>query len=365
MNLRERYLRYMRFEPVDRIPLMEMGVLDDTLERWHGEGLPQWVRCLRNLEDYLNLDRSWNCNWLPIHEQIYPPFEPKVLEETETDQVISDAMGVVYRQRKHHQTIPQYIRFPVENENDYDKLLPRLNGKDTRRYLVDFDDELRWRNERGEIIGISFQGFFGFPRELMGFENLCIAFCDQPQLIRRMIADRVQFAKDLFARLLATGQLNFVQIWEDMAYKAGPMISPRMVKEFMLPAYGELVSFFRGGGVELIMVDCDGDMRSLLPIWLEAGVDGVHPSEIAANCDPLEFRRRYPRCRIHGGLDKRIIAWGREGVDAELRRVQPLLKEGAYIPSIDHFVPYDISFETYLYYVERRRELSHNPTMKL
>jgi hypothetical protein len=323
MNLRERYMRYMRFEPVDRIPLMEMGVLDDTLERWHGEGLPRWVRCLRDLEDYLNLDRSWNCNWLPIHEQIYPPFEPKVLEETETDQVISDPMGVVYRQRKHHPTIPLYIRFPVENEADYDKLLPRLNGKDARRYLVDFDDELRRRTERGEIIGISFQGFFGFPRELMGFKNLCMAFCDQPQLIRRMIADRVQFAKDLFARLLATGKLNFVQIWEDMAYKAGPMISPRMVREFMLPAYQELVSYFRAGGVELIMVDCDGDMRSLLPIWLEAGVD------------------------------------------AELRHVQPLLKEGAYIPSVDHFVPYDISFETYLYYVERRRELSHNPGMKL
>jgi len=154
MNLRERYLRYMRFEPVDRIPLMEMGVLDDTLERWHAEGLPRWVRDLRNLEDYLNLDRSWNCNWLPIHEQIYPPFELKVLEETETDQVISDPMGVVCRQRKHQQTIPQYIRFPVENEADYDKLLPRLNGKDARRYPVDFDDELRWRNERGEIIGI-------------------------------------------------------------------------------------------------------------------------------------------------------------------------------------------------------------------
>jgi uroporphyrinogen decarboxylase len=180
-----------------------------------------------------------------------------------------------------------------------------------------------------------------------------------------MITDRVQFAKDLYARLLATGQLNFVQIWEDMAYKAGPMISPRMVREFMLPAYEELIAFFRAGGVELIMVDCDGDVRPLLPIWLEAGADVVHPCEIAANCNPLEFRSRYPGCRLHGGLDKRAIAQGRAGVDAELRLIQPLLKEGAYIPSIDHFVPHDISFETYLYYVERRREISCNPGMKL
>jgi hypothetical protein len=362
---RERYLRYMRFEPVDRIPLMEMGVLDDTFARWYGEGLPRWVRDLRNLEDYLQLDRSWNCNWLPIQDLIYPFFEQQVLDENETEQVISDSQGVVYRTRKHQPTIPQYIRFPVENEADYEKLLPLLIGKDPARYPPDFTDDLRWRIERGEIIGISFPGFFGFPRGLMGFENLCMAFCDQPQLIRRMIADRVQFARDLYAPLLASGQLNFVQIWEDMAYKAGPMISPRMVREFMLPAYAELVSFFRAGGVELIMVDSDGDMRSLLPIWLEVGMDGVHPCERAANCDPLAIRRQYPGCRLHGGMDKRIIATGREGVDAELCRVQPLLKEGAYIPSIDHFVPHDISYETYLYYVERRRELSHNPGMKL
>jgi uroporphyrinogen decarboxylase len=158
-----------------------------------------------------------------------------------------------------------------------------------------------------------------------------------------------------------------------MAYKAGPMISPRMVREFMLPAYEELIAFFRAGGgavggangVELIMVDSDGDIRSLLPIWMEAGVDGVHPCEIAAYSDPLEFRRRYPRCRLHGGLDKRVIAQGRAGVDAELRLIQPLLQEGAYIPSVDHFVPYDIPYETYLYYVERRRELALNPGMKL
>jgi uroporphyrinogen decarboxylase len=344
---------------------MEMGVLEDTFDRWHGEGLAQSVHNLRDLETHLELDQSWNLNWLPIEDQIFPVFQQKVLEETETEQVIFDSMGVVYRQRKHHQTIPHYIRFPVENEADYENLLPRLNGNQAERYPLNFEADLNIRFERGEIIGISFPGFFGFPRGLMGFENVCMAFCDQPQLIRRMIADRVQFAKDLYGRLLDTGKLNFVQIWEDMAYKAGPMVSPRMVCDFMLPAYAELVSFFRSGGVELIMVDSDGDMRSLLPIWLEAGVDGVHPCERAANCDPLEFRQQYPNCRLQGGMDKRIVAQGRDGIDAELRRVQPLIREGAFIPSIDHFVPHDISYETYLYYVERRREISSNPGMKI
>jgi len=361
MNQRERFLNYMQFKPVDRVPLMDMGVWDETFERWHHEGLPKWITNLRHLEDYLHLDLSFNVNWLPINDQLYPYFETQVLEETETEQIIRDGMGVTLRQRKWYRTIPQYIRFPVENEADYEALLPRLNGSDAGRYEADFDEDLHWRRERGEIVGLNWQGFFGFPRSLMGVENWCMAFYEQPQLVRRIISDRVQFAKQLLPRLLATGALDFVQIWEDMAYKSAPLISPRMVREFMLPAYEELVAFLRQGDVKLIMVDSDGHMLDLAPIWLGAGIDGVHPCEMAAGSDPLIVRQRHPRCAIIGGMDKRLIASGREGIDAELRRVQPLWEDGAYIPMLDHFVPPDVSFANYCYYVERRRELLNHP----
>ena len=357
MTERERFIKYMQFQPVDRIPLMEMGVWPETLERWHQEGLPKWVTSFRNLEDYLSLDRSFNVNWLPINCEIYPPFETKILEETDEQQVISDGAGVVYRQQKRHRTIPNYIRFPVENEANYEKLLPRLNGRDARRYSDDFDEDLHWRLERNEIIGVNFRSFFGFPRGLMGVENWCMAFYDQPRLVRRIISDRLQFAQDLLERVLATSALDFVQIWEDMSYKTASLISPQFIREFMLPAYQELVAYLREGGVKIIMVDTDGRVEELLPIFLEAGMDGTHPCEVAAGSDPVLLRRKFPQAALIGGLDKRAIASGRDGVDSELRRIQPLLKEGAYIPLLDHFVPPDVSYQTYLYYVERRREL--------
>lgn len=184
-----------------------------------------------------------------------------------------------------------------------------------------------------------------------------MAFYDQPELVRRIIADRLQLAKDLLARILATGALDFVQVWEDMAYKTGPLIGPELVREFMLPAYEELVATLRRGGVKLIMVDSDGRTESLLPIWLEAGIDGMHPCEIAAGCDPVDIRRRHPQCRLMGGIDKRAVAGGREGIDAELARVRPLAAEGGYIPLFDHFVPPDVSYADYLYYLDKRRDV--------
>ena len=232
-------------------------------------------------------------------------------------------------------------------------LLPRLNGSDPGRYSEDFDQELRWRRERGEIIGVNFRGFFGFPRNYMGLKNWSMAFYDQPQLVRRIITDRLQFGKDLLKRILSSGHLDFVQIWEDMAYKTAPMIFPKLVRDYMLPAYKELVSYLREGGVKLIMLDTDGRGNDLLPIFLEAGIDGMHPCEIAAGCDPVLLRQKHPNCTLIGGLDKRAIASGPEGVDSELKQVQPVLEQGAYIPMLDHFVPPDVSYQTYLYYVER------------
>jgi uroporphyrinogen decarboxylase len=350
MNERERFLRTMSFQAVDRVPLMDMGVWPETLNRWHHEGLPKWVSHLRHLEDYLRLDRSFNINWLPIEQGIYPGFRMTVLEESESWKVVRDRAGVVARHKKDGQSIPQ------ENEADYEALYPRLNGKDPGRYAPDFDEDLHWRSVRGEIVGLSFRSFFGWPRALMGLENYCMALYDQPDLVRRMIKDRVQFAKDVYRRVLATGKLDFVQVWEDMAFKTASLVSPKLVREIMLPAYAELVSLLRGGGVKLIMVDCDGQVNDLLPIWREAGIDGCHPCEMAAGSDPRLLRAENRRCTLLGGMDKRLIAAGREGIDAELKRLQPVWQEGGYIPMLDHFVPSDVSYDDYRYYVERRRE---------
>ncbi|HEY9075762.1 MAG TPA: uroporphyrinogen decarboxylase family protein [Anaerolineaceae bacterium] len=356
MNQRERFFAWMDFQKVDRMPLMEMGFWDETFSRWHAEGLPKWVTHDRHIEAYLGLDLSFNRNWLPINTLLYPAPEVRVIAETENEQILTDDRLVTLRQQKRFKTIPQYIRFPVVDEASYEALLPLLDGSAPGRYPEDFDNDLHWRWERGEIVGVNFHSFFGFIRDFMGLENTCLAYYDQPALVRRMIADRLTFARQVLARVLATGKLQFVQVWEDMAYKAGPLISPRLVREFMLPAYVELVQFLRENGVRLIMVDCDGRVDKLLPIWLEAGIDGVHPCEIAAGSDPLALRRAFPGVRLMGGLDKRRFAEGKSGVDAELGRIVPLLKEGGFIPFVDHFVPPDISYETFCYSVEERRK---------
>jgi len=55
-----------------------------------------------------------------------------------------------------------------------------------------------------------------------------------------------------------------------------------------------------------------------------------------------------------GGIDKRALVAGKEAIDRELEaRIPFMLKRGGYIPTVDHLVPPDVSFENFRYYREK------------
>jgi uroporphyrinogen decarboxylase len=140
-------------------------------------------------------------------------------------------------------------------------------------------------------------------------------------------------------------------IWEDMCYKNGPLISPEMFRIFMLPHYEKLTTALRDHGVAVIMVDCDGDARKLIPSWMEGGVNMLLPCEVNAGMDVVALRKAFPTLRLLGGIDKTKIAAGRDAIDKELARKIPyMLERGGYIPTVDHQVPPDVSWGSYKYY---------------
>lgn len=146
-------------------------------------------------------------------------------------------------------------------------------------------------------------------------------------------------------------QADALFIWEDMCYKQGPLISPAMFREFMLPNYQKLTACARDHGVRHVIVDTDGNCAALLPLFIEGGVTVLHPFETAADMDVVEVRKAFPKLGIMGGIDKRKIGLGPDAIDAELERQVPyMMSRGGYIPTIDHSVPPDISWDDYKYY---------------
>ncbi|NLG27897.1 MAG: hypothetical protein GX557_08290 [Chloroflexi bacterium] len=358
MNDRERFLATMNYQPRDRCPWWEMWYWSETLERWHDEGLPQDV----HLERFLGVDHRESAQ---VNVGLVPDFDRETLEETEEYEIFRRTDGVIAKQFKGDLKgrMPQWLRFPMESRDDWDKVIkPRLNPDSPTRYPLRWSDLKRMWAGRDYPLSISGGSVFGWIRNWMGLEGVSQALYDEPAWIHEMMNYLAEFIVAVVHRALHEVRIDYVTMWEDMAYKAGPLISPRMFRDFMLEPYKKITSAFHEHDVHLIFVDSDGDSGPLMPLWLEGGVTGYYPIERAAGMDAAQLRAQHGRqLRLIGGIDKRAMAAGPRAIEAELAAVADLVADGGYIPWCDHLVPPDVSFENYMYYVQRMKELTLDP----
>ena len=183
-------------------------------------------------------------------------------------------------------------------------------------------------------------------------------FYDDPAFVEEMMEADAEFLISMLAQILEETDIDFFGFWEDMAYKTAPLISPEHVRKYMLPRYRKVVDFGRSRGVRFFGLDSDGNIDSLIPVWLDAGIDILYPFEVQAGMDVLAIRKKFGRdLRIWGGIDKRTLVHGYAAIDQELARIAPLIRESGYIPMLDHSAPPDISFKNYCYFMQQLRKI--------
>ncbi|MDD5707649.1 MAG: uroporphyrinogen decarboxylase family protein, partial [Kiritimatiellae bacterium] len=205
---------------------------------------------------------------------------------------------------------------------------------------------------REELLTIHFSGPFWQLREWLGFENLCMMCCDDPAWVQEMIAFWEDHVARLLERTFESVTPDMVHLSEDMAYKQFSMISPAMVRKYLLPTWRRWGERIRAAGVPLYAMDSDGYIGELIPLWIEAGINVCDPIEVAAGNDLPAFRRLFGRQMAYrGGVDKRAMAKGGRFIEAEIERLRPVIDDGGYIPGCDHGVPADVSWPDYMRYV--------------
>ena len=357
MNVRERFHGTMEFEEVDHVPWWEQGILPAALEEWREQGLPPDVYW----EEYLGLDRSERCQ---VNLGFCPAFEEETLEETPEYKIIVGGSGVVSKRLREPgalRNMPQWLRFPIESRQDWETIRKeRMNPHSPARYPQNWDVLVRGWQDRTHVLWAYGGSLFGRLRGWIGFERLLFTFYDDPDWIHEMMEYMADFYIAAMHRMVDDVDLDYVYIFEDMSYKAGPMISPRMFREFMVPCYQRFTTFLREHGIKWIFVDSDGDASLLLPGWLDAGVNGFLPMEVAAGMDPRVVRKQFGRnLRLLGGLDKRTLLQNRAAIDRELEsKVPALIAQGGYIPHLDHVIQWEGPLEAYQYYRRRLNELT-------
>jgi hypothetical protein len=363
MTERERYLETILFGKPDKVPLEPGYPRVSTLVAWRTQGLPEDRNYLQVVREILGIPEPPPTKthvWPGVSFEMIPIFEQKVLEHKDGHYIVQDWMGAIteisdqydltYLRSTCDFVTRKWHKFPVENRRDWEIMKERYDATSPERYPGNFKERCALLKDRDYVSYISFNGPFWQLREWCGMEGLCYLMADDPKLVDEMCVFWAEFVSAVMAPLLEKVELDFVQINEDMAYKAHSMISPAMMRRFVLPSYKRWVGEIKTSGCPIVSVDSDGFIGELIPLWIEAGINCNDPVEVAAGNDIVAFRKEFGRNMAYtGGIDKRAMAKGGQALHDEIMRVvPPLLKEGGFIPSCDHGVPPDISWQNYI-----------------
>ncbi|MCK5328628.1 MAG: hypothetical protein KAR36_08490, partial [Candidatus Latescibacteria bacterium] len=288
---RERFCRAYDFERVDRPTRWEaIEFWQQTVGEWKAaDGLPEDV----NVMEYYGFDpRPTLSGALGFTEMALsgPPVQSRVIQDDGHTQIWENDLGKVWRDRTDGTSMPQWLRFPVESHQDWlTKIKPRLNPME--HDYGDLEATASRMRENDAPNGLWLVGLYAFWRNFWGEEKLAYAFYDSPETLHDMARTWLTMQCECTSRIFEVGRNDYTFFHEDMAFKNGPFIGPDLFDAFMAPYYRELLTHLRKCGQHRFMLDSDGNNGVILEHFIELGMNGLFPFEVAAGNDVLEFRK--------------------------------------------------------------------------
>ena len=356
MTDRERFVKQMHYEPVDRCFNMEFGYWEENFTQW-----PLFVENgIRNngeADIFFNFDRidgAGGQTWLN------PPFEHRVVEDRGDKQVIMNGDGLLAEIPKDgHSSIPHFTKSSITTPDDWKRCKEERFRRDDPERVIDVEAvKARHPVDRNYPLGVGCGSMIGKVRDLLTFEGLCYAVYDHPDMVEDMVETCCLLVEDSLDQLLPHVDFDYASGWEDICFNHGPIVSVEFFERVVFPRYRRIDDKLHAAGIDLWYTDCDGDVRPLLPGFLEAGINCLFPYEVNSCVHPAELLNEYGKdLRIMGGIDKLEMIKGPAAIKAYLESVAPLVERGGYIPFCDHRCPPDVKPEDYLYYLDLKEEM--------
>lgn len=298
-----------------------------------------------------------------------PIFEEKVLEDRGDYELVQDFAGraVLCFKGRRNGFMPEYVDHPVKDMRTWEELcLWRMDpdSPERQRAMDEYLPGIIEKAGQGMFIGQQVVGGYMYLRSLIGPEQLLYKFYDDPGLIHACMQQWFKLADSVIERHQKVLSIDELFIGEDICYNHGPLISPDMMREFLLPYYQQLLTNMRRRRIDKsrpigFQVDTDGFCEPVIDLYRELGMTHMSPFEVAAGCDVRRTGDAYPDLRISGGVDKRILAQGPAAIDRMIDSIFPVMqKRGGFLPTCDHGVPEEVSLKNYLHFRKRCLEFA-------
>ena len=337
------------------------------LDKWKSQGHITDDTNLSELFMYEDRGYAWLGGAGGCEAAFSPFFETVILEDRGEHELVQDHAGrhVLFFKGRRNGFMPEYVDHPVKDMKTWEENCKwRMNPDSPERYAnleKNIQNTIQRANE-GFVVQQCVVGGYMYLRSLIGPEDLLYKFYDDPELIHDCMKTWLKLADRVFSEHQKYVTFDEIIFDEDICYKSGSLISPDMMREFLLPYYQQLIDNTKSRQIDklrrlYIHFATDGFVYPVIDIYKEIGMDYMSPFEVASDNDVVEVGKKYPDLLISGGIDKRILAAGKDAIDREIDRIMPVMKKrGGYIPTCDHGVPEEVDFNDYLHYRKRIRE---------
>jgi len=323
VDQKQRFLGTLSGKEVDRFPYFDLDPDEETVERWHREGLPEET----SVADFFNLETHHSAG-LTIRS--YPYFEKAA-------DLLTDPSS--------------FARY-------YDP-------DDPSRYDPDFVERCGGLEQEGRVVYVDASG--GGLLQMLGVGDwkslvaASIALLEKPLMVADLLDRTTDFYCVCLERVLSKVSVDYATIYEPIADNTGPVISPAMFERFAMPGHRKVLGLFEKFNVPLrILCTTGGNLTSLLPPLIEAGINGLWISNIRnAGMEYAALRKTFgPDIALIGGIDAGALSRGQDAVRKTVEKtVPPLLESGRYLPCLDDRPRSNISFAQYRLFRELLEEI--------
>ena len=194
-------------------------------------------------------------------------------------------------------------------------------------------------------LGMLWSAHFQDACAAFGMETAFMNMLANPEIYEAINEKIMQFylkANEIFYEA-TKGRLNAVLIGNDMGSQRGLMISPEMVRKFVIPGCKRLVDQAHSYGVKVIYHSC-GSIVDVIPDLIEAGVDAVHPIQaLAVGMDPHNLKEKFEgKVSFCGGVDTQdlLVNGSPDDVRAKVKELRTIFPTGLIIsPSHEAIMP--------------------------
>ena len=366
MTDRQRFNNQMHYKPIDRCFNREFGYWSENFKKWHlfaenGITSDGEAELFFNFDTMKIIGKDSSCV-APVHEYSWmkPKIERKVISENETSKIIINHDGLFAEVPKDgHDTIPHYIKSSIVTPEDWKKCKAERFRRDDSKRKVDIETlKTIHPPTRDYPLGVWCGSMIGKIRDVLTFEGLAYATFDYPDMVEDMVETCCLLVEDFLDQILDQFDFDFAAGWEDICFKSGPIVSVDFFKNVVVPRYKRIHKKLKAADIDIWYVDCDGDVRPILPLLLESGINCLVPYEVNCCCHPVELLNEYGRdLRIMGGFDKMALGQGPEAIKTYAESLIPIVERGGYIPFCDHRCPPNVKDEDYLYYLDIKEQM--------